>query len=527
MIRVRQIKLSILKNNKDNILKKIAQVLKVKTQAILSYEINKQSLDARDKKNIFYIYEIDVQIKNEEQVLKRVASTDIFKVEPLKYCWPKSGNILLKNRPVIVGAGPAGLFAAYILSSAGYNPLIIEQGKMVEERVVDVENFWQTGILNINSNVQFGEGGAGTFSDGKLNTLIKDKRNLGKKVFEILVKCGAPKEIMYINNPHIGTDILRNVVKNLRNEIIKLGGTFWYNTKLTDVVIKNGKLVKIMVNDTEEIITDVLVLAIGHSARDTFYMLKKQGILMEPKPFAVGLRVMHEQKAINENQYGQFAKYLPNASYKLTYTTKKGRGVYSFCMCPGGYVVNASSEQNKLAINGMSNYKRDSGIANSAIVVSVSPKDYGEDVLAGVEFQRNLESKMFTLEKGKIPIQLWGDFKKNQKSLQLKTIKPMIKGKYELTNLREALPTFMVDALLEATVEFGKKIKGFDCDDMLVCGIESRTSSPIRIIRDEEGISNIQGIYPSGEGAGYAGGITTSAIDGIRVAEWIIQKYKV
>ena len=526
MIRVRQIKLSILNNKSENLKKKIAQVLHIKLEDILAYEINKLSLDARDKENIVYVYEIDVKVKNEKQVIKRLKSSDIFLVKKEIYELPKSGNEPINNRPVIVGAGPAGLFAALILASAGYKPIIIEQGKMVEERCQDVDNFWEKGILNVNSNVQFGEGGAGTFSDGKLNTLIKDKRNLGKKVLETFVECGAPEEIMYVNNPHIGTDNLRQVIKNLRQEIINLGGKFCYNTKLTDLIVENNKLVKIIINDREEIPADVLVLAIGHSARDTFYMLKDKGINLLPKPFAVGVRVMHKQEMIDKNQYGNFFKYLPPASYKLTYKTKDNRGVYSFCMCPGGYVVNASSELKHLAINGMSNYKRDSGIANSAIVMTVSPKDYGEDTFAGINFQRQLESKMYNLENGKIPIQLWSDFKKNQKSLNIKTIKPMVKGAYALTNLREVLPTFITESLLEAIPEFEKKIKGFAADDMLICGIESRTSSPIRIVRDEDGVSNILGIYPCGEGAGYAGGITTSAIDGIKVAEWIIKKYK-
>ena len=526
MIRVRQIKVPVLKDSPEYLQKKVAQKLQIPFSEIEDIKINKKSLDARDKKQIYFVYEIDLEVKNAELMEKKWNSEDILVVLNEEYQMAQSGNEELLNRIVVVGSGPAGLFTAYMLAWAGYKPLVIERGKKVEERSIDVEDFWQTGKLNVNSNVQFGEGGAGTFSDGKLNTLVKDKRHLGKKVLEILVECGAPAEIMYEYNPHIGTDILRKVVVNMRKKIIEMGGEIRYQTQLTDLVIKNGKLEQIIVNDNEKIACNVLVLAIGHSARDTFYMLKEHDLAMINKPFAVGIRIMHKQEDINVNQFGKYSKFLGNASYKVTYTTKEKRGVYSFCMCPGGYVVNASSEQKRLAINGMSYYKRDSGIANSAIVITVSPEDYPDYLLAGVEFQRDLEAKVWGLCQGKIPVQLWQDFKMNRKSQRIGEIMPKMKGNYELANLRGILPDFMVQALLEAIPEFGKKIKVFDADDVVLAAIESRTSSRIRIIRDDSYESNVKGIYPCGEGAGYAGGITTSAIDGIQVAENIIKRFK-
>lgn len=527
MIRIRQIKIPIEKDNINHLKKKISIILNCPETDIKTISISKKSLDARKNPNIFYIYEVDVDVKNEEHLLKKHQSNkDVFLTPEEKYIYPKMGNKKLKHRPIIVGSGPAGLFCAYLLAELGYQPIIIERGEMIEERVKSVENFWKTGVLNKNSNVQFGEGGAGTFSDGKLNTLVKDKSFRMKKVFEIFVESGANKDILYTNNPHIGTDVLRKVIINLRKKIIDFGGEFRYNTILTNINIKENKMTSIEINHKEIIDTDILVLAIGHSARDTFEMLNKKDFSLEPKPFAVGLRIQHLQELININQYGKNNKLLPPASYKLTYQTKEGRGVYSFCMCPGGYVVNASSEEKRLAINGMSYHDRNSLNANSAIVVTVSPKDYGTNPLDGLAFQRSLEEKAYTLGNGKIPIQTIKDFHNSVGNQKLGNIKPIFKGEYQLADLNQLFPSYITDSIKEALLHFNQKIPGFNDDDAILAGVESRTSSPIRISRDENLESSIKGIYPCGEGAGYAGGITTSAMDGLKVAESIISIYQ-
>lgn len=526
MIRIRQIKINIEHNQKEHIINKIAKLLHISKVDIVSYNIVKQSLDARKKDNICYVYELDVQIENENGVLKKLSSKDIFATPIEKYNFPIHGNKKLKERPIIVGSGPAGLFCAYLLAENGYHPLIIERGEMIEQRIATVEEFWQTGNLKLNSNVQFGEGGAGTFSDGKLNTLVKDKYFRGKKAFEIFVENGAPTEIMYLNKPHIGTDVLRTVVKNIRNKIISMGGEFRYNTKLTDLKIQDNSIKEIEVNNNEVIPCNVLVLAIGHSARDTFRMLNEHHIKMSAKPFAVGLRVEHSQALINKSQYGvESNSLLPPATYKLTYTTKNNRGVYSFCMCPGGYVVNASSEEKHLVVNGMSNYKRDTKNANSAIVVTVTPKDFGNEPLSGIAYQRKLEKLAYIKGNGQIPLQLYKDFKNDRTTTSLGKITPSIKGQYTFANLNEILPEYISESIKEAMTAFDKKINGYANEDTILLGVESRTSSPVRIERNENGLSNILGLYPCGEGSGYAGGITTAAIDGIKTAENIAKEY--
>ena len=526
MIRVRQIKTKI-NSSKQDIIKKIANKLKINEKEIEEIKIKKKSIDARDKNNILNVYECDVKIKNEEQILKR-KSQDIFKSPVEEYKFKITGTKKLENRPVVVGSGPAGLFCSYMLAKYGYRPIIIERGEKIEERVKTVEKFWNTGVLNKNSNVQFGEGGAGTFSDGKLNTQVKDKFFRNQKVLEIFVEAGAPEEIMYDNKPHIGTDLLRDVVINLRNKIIQMGGEFRFNTCMTDIKIENGTIQGIETNKNEFLRTDVLVLAIGHSARDTFRMLNTKNIQMSGKPFAIGIRIQHKQTMINNSQYGEkFGKVLPPASYKLTYKATNGRGVYTFCMCPGGYVVNSSSEEKRLAINGMSNYKRDTQNANSAVIVTVSPEDFGKDALSGLEFQEKLEELTYKKGDGKIPVQLYKDFKENKISEEFKDIEPIMKGDFEFANLREIFPEYIAKSLIDGIQDFDKKIKGFACDDAILAAIESRTSSPIRIIRDEYGESNIKGLYPCGEGAGYAGGITSSAIDGIKTAELIASVFKI
>ena len=528
MIRLRQINVNVLEDSKEKLIEKCSKKLRVNYKDIKSIEIVKKSIDARKKPDLFYSYEVNVDVPLEERIVSKINSNDIFIVNEEKYEFKITGNKVLNKRPVIIGSGPAGLYCGYMLAKNGYKPIIIERGKDVDSRIYDVKKFWETGILNKNSNVQFGEGGAGTFSDGKLNTLVKDNNGRQKKVLEIFVESGAPSEILYENKPHIGTDILRTVVKNIRKKIISMGGEFRFDTCLTNINCENGFVKSIMVDEFEEIETDVLVLAIGHSARDTFKMLYDLNLSMKPKPFAVGIRIEHSQKLINKSQYGvEKHSILPNASYKLTHKALNGRGVYTFCMCPGGYVVNSSSEENMLAINGMSNYKRDTENSNSAVIVTVSPNDFGSNVMSGVEFQRKLEKNAYSLCNGKIPIQLYGDFKNNKVSKTFGSIKPIFKGNYEFGNVRSIFPNYINDALIEGIEAFSKKIKNFNSDDAIIAGVECRTSSPIRIERDEFGESNIKGIYPIGEGAGYAGGITSAAIDGIIAAENIAKIYKV
>ena len=518
MIRIRQIKINL--DSKQDLKSKVSKLLHINENEILNLKINKKSLDARKKDNLFYVYEVDIEVENEKKLLRKYKSTDIFETPNEEYLFPPKKEI---DQPIIIGCGPAGLFCAYILSEQGYNPIIYERGEKVEDRVKTIEEFWNTNKLNVNSNIQFGEGGAGTFSDGKLNTLTKDKFNRQKKVFEIFVENGAPEEIMYINNPHIGTDILRTVIINMRNKIISNGGQINYNSKLEDIIIENNEVKSIVVNGNT-IPCKNLILAIGHSARDTFEMLSTKDLDMSAKPFAVGVRIEHPQKLIDIHQYGEkYYKQLPPASYKLTYQTKQNRGVYSFCMCPGGYVVNASSEEGLLAVNGMSNHARDTENANSALVVTISPEDFGNNPLDGIKFQRDLERKAYIEGNKLIPVQLYKDYKSNEKSTSINSINVITKGSYSLGNLNNIFPEFINESLKEAIEYFNTKIEGYSNPDAILLGVESRTSSPVRIPRDENGLSKIKGLYPCGEGCGYAGGITTAAIDGLKTAENLIK----
>lgn len=518
MIRIRQIKINL--DSKQDIKDKVSKILHINVNEIKSLKINKKSLDARKKDNLFYVYEVDIEIENEKKLLRKYKSNDIFETPNEKYIFPPKKEI---DQPIIIGCGPAGLFCAYILSEQGYNPIIYERGEKVEDRVKTIEEFWNTNKLNVNSNIQFGEGGAGTFSDGKLNTLTKDKFNRQKKVFEIFVENGAPEEIMYINNPHIGTDILRTVIINMRNKIISNGGKIYYNSKLEDIVIENNEVQSIIING-KSIPCKNLILAIGHSARDTFEMLSTKDLDMSAKPFAVGVRIEHPQKLIDIHQYGEkYYKQLPPASYKLTYQTKQNRGVYSFCMCPGGYVVNASSEEGLLAVNGMSNHARDTENANSALVVTISPEDFGNNPLDGIKFQRELERNAYIEGNSLIPVQLYKDYKNNEKSTSINSINVITKGSYSLGNLNNIFPSYINESLKEAIEYFNTKIEGYSNPDTILLGVESRTSSPVRIPRDENGLSKIKGLYPCGEGCGYAGGITTAAIDGLKTAENLIK----
>ena len=514
MIRIKGVRVSI--EEVIDYKKVIAKRLKVNKEDIKSYKIHKKSIDARNKMMFSYVFDFDVEIDNEDKYL----DNNILKVEMEEYVLPSQGSEIINNRVYVVGAGPAGLFAALKLATYGYKPIVIDRGQTLLERINTINDLWENNKLNEESNVCFGEGGAGTFSDGKLNTLVKDKYFRMKEVFKTFVECGAPEEIMYDSKPHIGTDILRNVIINLREKIISLGGEFKFNSKLEDIIIKDGKLESIIVNK-EIIPCNILILAIGHSAKDTFNMLYEKKLNMESKPFAVGLRIIHPQEMINENQYPINYKFLPSASYKLTYNSKSKHGVYSFCMCPGGYVVNTSTNKNRLCINGMSNYKRDSGYANSAIIVTITPDDFGRKVMSGVEFQRNLESLAYREGKGCIPVQLVEDFKNNRASTGLGRVTPQIKGKFNFGNLNNVLPSYVSDAIKEGMTGFERYIKGFDMEDAVFSGVESRTSSPVKILRDDNYNSSVTGLFPCGEGAGYAGGITSAAVDGVKVAEKI------
>ena len=501
MLRVRQISLNINDDNLKTLKKKLVKKLGVSEESIKSWKIVKKSLDARDKAFISYVYEVEVALQNEDYIWQKNSSKDIVKVKESSISYKPKGNILLTKRPVIIGSGPAGLFCAYFLAKYGYNPLIIEQGEKIEDRVKTVELFFKENILNENSNIQFGEGGAGTFSDGKLNTLVKDQDSFIQKVFDIFVLFGAPKEIKYLKNPHIGTDILRKVIINMREAIIKMGAEFRYNTLCTDITIKDNKIAEITLNDKEKVKTDILVLAIGNSARLTFKMLYEKGIKMTNKPFAIGLRIAHPKELIDKNQYGK--------SY------------------PGGYVINASSTKGYLVVNGMSDYKRDNSYSNSAIAVTITKEDLQDEVMKGISFQEKLEKKAYLLGKGSIPVQRAADYLNYQESKDLIVDKDMVKGSFSSANLRELFPDFINNSLEEALIYFNKKIPGFISSNAILFGVETRTSSPVRIVRDENFESNIKGIYPIGEGSGYTGGITTSAIDGIKAFLKITNKYKI
>lgn len=525
MIRISQLKLPI-RHSEEDLLAAIAKALKLPAKKIKDFTIAKKSIDAR-KSDIKYIYTIEVTValeSNEKEIsiINRCHNEKVAITDRGHYDFKPKGDRRLKHRPVIVGTGPAGLFAAWLLAKNGFQPLVVERGMEVHKRVEAVEHFWKTNELNPNCNVQFGEGGAGTFSDGKLNTLVKDAFHRYGLVMETFTHYGAPSEILYLNKPHIGTDQLRFVVENMRKDIVNLGGEVRFGSQLTDLLIENDQLYGIELNGKEKLPCEVLIPAIGHSARDTFQMFLERGLELSPKAFAVGLRIEHKQSMISKSQYGSEYIHLPAADYKLTHQTSQGRGVYSFCMCPGGFVVNASSEVGHLAVNGMSNYSRNEENANSAIVVTIQPSDFGgTDPLSGVEFQRSLEKAAHKAGKGEVPVQLFGDLLRNRESVTIGNVTPNIKGKYRLSDLNQCLPREILEALKEGIQAFDRKIKGFAHEEAVLSGVESRTSSPVRIHRNDSFESNIKGIYPCGEGAGYAGGITSAAIDGIKVFEAI------
>ena len=516
-IKVSNIKLNIDASNEDSIKDALNRAGLDNANDI---EILKLSIDARKKPDIKKIFTVGFSTD------KKIKFKDYITVlnDKPEYKYDISGLEEMKHRPVVIGFGPAGMFASYLLAINGYKPIIIERGGSVDDRVKSVEKFWKTNELDTESNVQFGEGGAGTFSDGKLNTGNKDKGNRIKFVLDTFVRFGANESIKYDFKPHIGTDVLTNLVKNMREEIKANGGEFYFNTKVVD--ISNDGLVKVKTDD-KEFKTDVAILAIGNAARDTFEMLLNNGFKLEAKPFAVGLRIEHKQKDINKNQYGFEDNRLGAAPYKLTYHSDSGRNVYSFCMCPGGYVVNSSSENDRLVVNGMSYSGRDGENANSAIVCSVTPDDFmTDDPLAGIDFQRSIERNAFKEGDGRIPVQKLIDFKNHIETTKLGSIIPNTKGDFKFGNLNNVIPPNIYQPIIEAIDFFGNIIDGFNDDDVILSGVESRTSSPVRIVRDEEFQSNIKGVYPVGEGAGYAGGILSSAVDGIKVFEQIISKYK-
>ena len=612
MLRVNQIKIKPGQGERE-ILRKTARLLKLDEKDIQHMEILRCSIDARKKPEIWCSYTVDVELKKpslEAGICRCLGQALVTRTVRQTYHFPDCGEKPLTHPPVIVGMGPAGLFCACYLARHGYKPIVLERGQDVDRRRADVQRFWDEGILQPQSNVQFGEGGAGTFSDGKLNTLVKDKYGRNREVLRTFVAHGAPERILYDARPHMGTDVLSQVVKNMRQEILDRGGQVLFGTMLEGLETEEdgSRITAVFVSGGRRIPCEQLVLAIGHSARDTFQMLHEAGLPMEARPFAVGLRVEHPQSMINRAQYGaempgnpestpdpgavSFSKaagesvsetlpesVLGAASYKLTARASDGRGVYSFCMCPGGYVVNASSEPGRTAVNGMSYSRRDGSNANSAIIVSVTPKDYSrvsrgdsqpeglesvkgegqaepladfqadplEDPLAGVAFQRRLEERAYRLGRGAVPVQRYGIYKAcveqgcSQEELMAnqgkgtaefspdcreQPLQPCIKGKWRESDLSGLLPEELNRAFVEGMEQFGRQIPGFNRPDAILSGVESRTSSPVRILRDEELQSRIRGIYPCGEGAGYAGGITSAAMDGIKVAEAIASVFK-
>ena len=511
----------------------VAAKLKLPAKEIMSVIFRKLSLDARKKNDIRFVCSVDIEAKNEEKILRSKRIKNAERVTPIFYSDPFDAEAkkvitshITENRPIIVGFGPAGIICAYKLALAGLRPIVLERGRDVDSRTKDVADFFETGKLLPQSNVQFGEGGAGTFSDGKLGTMIHDGYGRIAHVYDIFVKFGADPSIRYINKPHIGTDRLRFIVRSIREEVIRMGGEVRFNNTFTGFEQENGHVSAVIVNGSERIPCDTLVLATGHSARDTVRMLLSKGVSMERKAFAMGVRVEHPQELISRAMYGDDHKKYPPADYKLTFRTKEGRGVYSFCMCPGGVVVNASSEEGRLCVNGMSYSTRDEATANSAIVVEIRDNDLdGSDVLAGIRFQEKLESAAFDACAGSIPVCYVTDFLNGKGTQALNGRTPNTRGKYAPADLYGILPELITGPIREAFPSFDRTIPGFAGKDGIMLAVESRTSSPVRIKRDPVSLvsENVPGLYPCGEGAGYAGGITSAAVDGLKVYEKIIE----
>src|SRR5512139_1108404 len=493
---------------------------------LLGFSIFKRSYDARKKHALLLIYAVDVEVKNEAALLKRFRNDRHLAPTPdIEYRFVGHAPARLTERPIVVGFGPCGIFAALVLAQMGFRPIVLERGKAVRERTQDTWGLWRRHVLNPESNVQFGEGGAGTFSDGKLYSQIKDPRHLGRKVLTEFVKAGAPEEILYVSKPHIGTFRLVGMVETMRHEIEALGGEIRFQQRVTDVLIEDGQLRGVTLASGETLASRHVVLALGHSARDTFEMLHKRGVYIEPKPFSIGFRIEHPQSLIDKARLGPNAgnPLLGAADYKLVHHAKNGRAVYSFCMCPGGTVVAATSEAGRVVTNGMSQYSRNERNANAGIVVGITPEDFPDKApLAGIELQRKLETHAFELGGGnyEAPGQLVGDFIKGRPSTHLGSVEPSYKPGVHLTDLASALPPYAIEAIREALPAFDQQIRGFAMKDAVLTGVETRTSSPVRLTRGDDFQSlNVRGLYPAGEGAGYAGGILSAGVDGIKVAE--------
>jgi len=535
VIRITELQLPLAEKSRENTPEELrAAILKrldIEAASLIDFSVFKRSYDARKKNDgIRFVYIVDVTARDEASILKRHAKDPHVRPAPdTRYQSPPRAPTHLQDRPVVVGFGPCGLFTALILAQQGYRPIVLERGKDVRRRTQDTWGLWRKSVLTPESNVQFGEGGAGLFSDGKLYSQIKDPRYLGRKVMHEFVRAGAPPEILYVSKPHIGTFRLTGVVSTMREEIIALGGEVRFESKVVDISINDGAVQGVTLDSGEFIAAKQVVLALGHSSRDTFRMLHRRGVFMEPKPFAIGFRIEHPQSMIDRARLGRYAGHpaLGAADYKLVHHASNGRSVYSFCMCPGGTVVAATSETGRVVTNGMSQYSRNERNANAGIVVGIDPQqDYPGGPLAGVDLQEKWESNAFELGGRNYcaPGQLVGDFIRNVPSKELGAVEPSYKPGVTLGDLSLALPAYAIDAIREALPAFGKQIAGFDRDDAVLTGIESRTSSPLRITRDARSLQslNVRGLYPCGEGAGYAGGILSAGVDGIKVAEAVI-----